>query len=543
METTWHSPQSVTPSRAVSKPIPPYLKLLAADPRETGTTVPRGYAGVEGLHTSFAVATGWTLRNAETLPKSSSQFDPWTAPVYSGVGVAPGPHVVELGDLVKPDARPRIGKQAAGDLATEIGRLLNEVRTLQKALWEREADLAAGVPVIAHRDEDEHLATRLHSVLKAGAEAVGCNSAALYLLDDATSELKMRAAFGLPLQCLLSPARPLRGSLADLEALLGHAVVLDSPEMFNAWAAPDDITYGAAVCVPVSSPTIPLGTLWMFSAQPRDFTDRETNLVEIVAGRLASDLERTMLVQSGAAQSREARAREERALPEFGTSQNKSAPRTPPMIPGWEIGGDANAGGTGGESARNSGGAFVDWWTRRDGVQFFCVAKAMSSSAEGRLIATTVQTALRAHSDYLDDPAEILQRVNQSLWSGSAGDQTAAAWLGMLDGQSDELRFATAGEITMVVFGGETTLPKVTSGLDLGLDPDAEFHTATVRPVSGESLIIRTGHATISNLSFDQKTASDLARASIQPTADDDLSDNQAVLVLRKRDKCFQRNV
>ena len=43
--------------------------------------------------------------------------------------------------------------------------------------------LAAGVPVREHDDEEQHLALRLDAILKGGAEAVGCQAAALYLLD------------------------------------------------------------------------------------------------------------------------------------------------------------------------------------------------------------------------------------------------------------------------------------------------------------------------------------------------------------------------
>ena len=444
-------PPSTPFPRAVSKPIPPYLKLLPSEPREADRAIPDRAVTIEGLSTAFSAATGWALRIVANEISPSSQFDPWTAPAHPGVGVAPGSHAVELGDWARPDVRPRVSKRTATDLASHIGRLLNEQAALQRALREREADLAAGVPVISHPGEEEHLATRLHGVLKAGAEAVGCHAAALYLLDDATSELKMRALFGLPLQCLLAPARPLRGALADLEALLGHAVVLDSPEVFNAWAAPDDFTYGAAVCVPVSSPTIPLGTLWMFSVEPRDFSDRETNLVEMVAGRLASDLERTMLIQSGVTA-----ARHERELNQLRPSPSAAMPLTPPLIPGWDISGNVQ------NPALSSGpgGAFVDWWTQPDGTQFFCVAAARPSGPDAPLIAHSIRAALRAHSDYSRQPGEILQRVNRSLWSGSSGDHTADVWFGMLDSQAAELRYASAGEVTLATFGGETVLPK-----------------------------------------------------------------------------------
>ena len=60
---------------------------------------------------------------------------------------------------------------------------------------------------------------------------------------------------------------------------------------------PED--FAAAVCVPVSTPTTLLGTLWVFCNQRRDFNDRETNILEVVAGRIAADLEREMLLRAG----------------------------------------------------------------------------------------------------------------------------------------------------------------------------------------------------------------------------------------------------
>ena len=511
----------------MSKPIPPYLKLLPCEPLDGGRALPRGAVSVEGLSAAFSAATGWTLRIGKVGPNPSSQFDPWTAPAHPGVGVAPGSHAVEIGDWVRPDARPRVSKAAAAALASEIGGLLHDVRTLQRALCEREAELAAGVPVISHRAEEEHLATRLHGVLKAGAEAVGCHAAALYLLDDATSELKMRAAFGLPMQSLLAPARPLRGALADLEALLGHAVVLDSPAVFNAWAAPDDFTYGAAVCVPVSSPTIPLGTLWMFSVEPRDFSDRETHLVEMVAGRLAADLERTMLLQSGATV-----ARNERERSDFGESNAATNHLTPTIIPGWEFAADIRHPAMSGKA----GGTFVDWWTRADGTHFFCAATARPSSGEAQRIANTIRTALRAHSDYVREPGELLQRVNQLLWSGSSGDHTADVWLGSLDPQTEELRHAFAGNATTAIFGGKSPVSPPTAALELGLDPEAKFLTHSVRPRVGEFFIARSGDA-----AFDRalpyvadRSAAELARALFAANADQ-CSTCAAGIVLQKK--------
>ena len=56
------------------------------------------------------------------------------------------------------------------------------------------------------------------------------------------------------------------------------------------WNIPEE--FPTAVCIPVSTATMPLGTLWLFSNQSRDFSEKETNVIEVVAGRVAVELER-----------------------------------------------------------------------------------------------------------------------------------------------------------------------------------------------------------------------------------------------------------
>jgi GAF domain-containing protein len=195
-------------------------------------------------------------------------------------------------------APPSGSSDAAGQLADAILRLYGQLARARQIIRHRDAELAAGVPVVARADEPERFAHLLESILRGGAEACECQAAALYMLDNATTTLKLRASFGLPIERLMQPPRPLKGAIADLEALLGHAVALERASAFGPWRVPEE--FAAALCVPVSSPTIPLGTLWFFSNHPRDFTDRQTNVAELVAGRLAAELERaTLLAQIG----------------------------------------------------------------------------------------------------------------------------------------------------------------------------------------------------------------------------------------------------
>lgn len=183
---------------------------------------------------------------------------------------------------------------AARAVQTGVGAILAENRRLSTSVWELQARLAAEAPVIRRADEEERLAQRLAAQLRAAAELVGGVAAAVYLLDGATSSLSLRAQWNLPRDRWTREPRELAEAIADLEALAGHAVVLEDTRLLPHWRCPED--YPAAVCVPISTPSIPLGTLWVFAVEPRDFSAHETNLIEIVAGRIAADLEREQLL-------------------------------------------------------------------------------------------------------------------------------------------------------------------------------------------------------------------------------------------------------
>jgi phosphoserine phosphatase RsbU/P len=250
---------------------------------------------------AFQRVTGWSLQYVNGTASKLNDGPTLAVPVNSGQD-APAGHlrlepVPGSAPARSPDAIVPADRESAAALAASIGDMLGELLQTRHALWQREAELAAGVPLVPHTEEEKPLAVRLEAVLKGGAEAVGCVAAALYLLDEGTTELKLRSSWGLPFDRLTAPARPLKGAVADLEALLGHAVVLNHTNVIRMWNAPED--FPASVCVPISTPTTLLGTLWVFSSESRDFAEQQMNILEVVAGRLASDLEREMLMRSG----------------------------------------------------------------------------------------------------------------------------------------------------------------------------------------------------------------------------------------------------
>lgn len=210
------------------------------------------------------------------------------------------PNVKIFGALVLrsvQDLEPSVPWTDAVALTEALATTLGENYRWRTELVEREAELAvAATPNVESTDESAGLASRLRDVLKTGAKALGgFDAAALYLLDDETTRLKIRALWGLPTDRFLDPPRPLRGSRADVEALLGSAVVLNEAYLAEAWKAPED--FDCSLCVPVASETTILGTIWFFSNQKREIETRELETLELIAGRVVAELEKETLCQ------------------------------------------------------------------------------------------------------------------------------------------------------------------------------------------------------------------------------------------------------
>lgn len=450
----------------VTKPLPNYPRLYREAPPEPA---PRGgdhWPGLDKLCRAFERATGWPLECMPGEPPAKDVKLVWSAPdeaAAAGTQVHVG-LASRADDAPPPPRAAQVELPSAVELAVTLGELLAEVGQLRRALWRREADLAAGVPVSPHRNTPQHLAERLEASLAGAAQAVGCHAAALYLLDESTTHLKLRSVWGLPRQTLLAPPRELSAAQADLEALLGHAVVLEDTGNHAGWRVPEEAA--AAICVPVSSATIPLGTLWVFGQQSRAFSDAEVNMVEIVAGRIAAELERETLLASGVEG-----ARLQRQWAAAARWQEEQLPRTAPLVDGWQV-----AGWTRAES--QVGGGFYDWFVRDD--DSLAVAVANCPSGDGRaleaaLAAATLQAAVRAQGEHLAAPNEVLERLNRSLWRRSTGGQTADLFYAAAQPGEGRIEYAAAGTMNAWVLSprGARRLPE--SNQPLGIDPEARF--------------------------------------------------------------------
>jgi sigma-B regulation protein RsbU (phosphoserine phosphatase) len=464
--------------KALVKQIPSYLKLVTDTTSDT-RPVSEDSAAMLNVCRAFEGATGWRLEIAAGACPTAKNDLMWSAPVNPGVGNSPG-HIRIFSSDVRPAGLPGPAPlELAVALAGSIGKLWGELVATRHALTLREGELAGGVPMVVRaRDDDAPpLGAQLEAVLRAGAQAVGCDAAALYLLDSATTELKLRSSWGLPRRRLTEPARPLRGALADLEALLGHAVVVNDERLHDYWKVPEQ-GFAACVCVPLISQSMPLGTLWAYSNPWREFSDEQTNILEVVAGRITADLERETLV--GEALAARDHARHFSAIENGG----QDLPAASPLVEGWDIAARAVVSGP-------LASTFYDWFAADDaGALSVLVGETVETGLAGALAISATRAASRAVTTESARPAKMLERINSVLWTTSNGQRAARLFHAFLEPNGGSCLYGAAGAMRCLELKSDGY--RVLDSSDAMLGSDESIDTTQVRHVmaTGESLVV-----------------------------------------------------
>jgi len=198
----------------------------------------------------------------------------------------------------------------------------------------------------------------------------------------------------------------------------------------------------------------------------------------VTAGRLAADLERETLLgeRVGGAYWKHQVAAAERA-------QRGSLPTVAPLLDHWET-----AGWVG--QADPLGGDFFDWFCLPEGWLAVGLGDAAARGIEGALSASAVKAALRSHAQYQRGPEQLLGHVNLTLWTGSAGDQSANLFAGLVETATGRIHFGSAGQLGVVVVrpGGWESLTQPSAALGVGPETQYEPQYYELRP--GEALVV-----------------------------------------------------
>lgn len=303
---------------------------------------------------------------------------------------------------------PQVTMERAQGLLRAIEEMVARLEGTERALADREAELATQVLMASCWSGVGELSARMKGVLESTARSIGAVAAAVYLLDEGTRHLKMRACFGLPKSRLVQPARDLRSSMADLEALLGNAVLLNDLHAAQEWYSPE--AYRSAIVVPIGTETMPHGTLWFWSDHARGYQPHEIEVANLAAGRLMSEIEHALL----GGEVVEGRKLIKRVV-EGGESFSSMLPDRQVLHEDYDLGGWSQQQGA-------MGGAFHHWGLTTEGKLLIGVGAAQSNHVGGGIISASALALLRSLGDRGGAIKQIFQYLNdQHARAGDAG--------------------------------------------------------------------------------------------------------------------------
>jgi phosphoserine phosphatase RsbU/P len=372
--------------------------------------------------------------------------------------------------------RPGVSVEVVQQLVDHIAALAQEVDRAWGTIRRQEAELATQVGVTLRPDEQQTLLSRLEQILQSGAVGAEFDAAALYLLDEGTSELKLRASWGLPASRLADPGRPLRGALADLEALLGNAVLLDDVEANPMWASPE--AFPTALVVPIGSPSMPHGTLWLWSRQPRKLGAQQIEVANLAASRLMAELERQVLCGQ-LQQSRHW----EGAVELASVAQADLLPGPQPLHQRIELGGWTF-------QADRVGGAFHDWDVTAGERVVAALGQAAASGVVGSLAATSCQQLVRSGWLSQWNTAQIVQRTSDLMWGEHEADWRMALGLMQLNPRTGHGQLCVAGPIQAHIVSPRGFRPVDAAGPWLAEQPQPQWQTRRFVLQPGEVLLV-----------------------------------------------------
>ena len=454
----------------MTKTIPNYLRVHRGPRPSDDVSASENVESDASFWNAYTEVTGWRV------DQEPSRLDakPNLLPADNAIEEKGASSDQSAPDVPPPPTVPQSSAQRLADAAARLSRQLNQTRT---ALRRQEAELAARAAVVVGMEDQGSLADRIESTLSMAAAACGCDSAAMYMLDDETQFLKTRAVHGLPLDRLEQPARALKGSRGDLEALVRGVITIDDVGAgpIDTWCSPE--TCASAICASINNASVPIGTLWLYSKTPKEFTAAHSTAAKMAAAQLVTEL-------AAAAVDRKPmmRRKADEAIRDIANWQYETLPTGTALAEGWLVDGMI-------ESAQPWATGWHHWDVLPDGSLVLAIAEAQDESMAGALTATIARAAMVAHIGYRHTPAQIMQRVNDTLWHTSTGDQLTSLSYVRVDPESGEGEIVSAGSISAMVVNRYGFRPLMDGRSDpLASHIDAAYRSTTFRMMTGETL-------------------------------------------------------
>jgi serine phosphatase RsbU (regulator of sigma subunit)/anti-sigma regulatory factor (Ser/Thr protein kinase) len=163
--------------------------------------------------------------------------------------------------------------------------------------------------------------------------------------------------------------------------------------------------------------------------------------------------------------------------------QRTLLPRDVPAIPGWRVARHY-------QPAREVGGDFYDFLPLPNGNVGFVIGDVTDKGVPAALVMATTRTLLRAASERLAAPGEVLERVNDLLCADIPPNMFVTCLYAILDPMTGRMRYANAGHDLPYrrVHDGVAELRAI--GMPLGLMRGMRYEERETVMLPGETVVL-----------------------------------------------------
>lgn len=241
------------------------------------------------------------------------------------------------------------------------------------------------------------------------------------------------------------------------------------------------IEHGIQLLIPLVAQNRLVGMAAMPLRPGQDYEVHELQLVTIVAGQVALQVENSRLYEEEVAKQK---MEEEMAM-----ARRIQARLLPGVIPSLQ-GVDIHAVNI---SSKQVSGDYYDLIERQDGRLALVIADVSGKGMPASILASNLQAALRAQCDTCDSPCLILERINRQIHASTDPQHFATLFLAMLDPTTRRLVYSSGGHNAPVLVRSDGTCELLEKGgLPLGAFDFGHYEEGEVFLQEGDLLFLYT---------------------------------------------------
>ena len=141
--------------------------------------------------------------------------------------------------------------------------------------------------------------------------------------------------------------------------------------------------------------------------------------------------------------------------------------------------------------AKEVGGDLFDYIIRNEKL-FFCIGDVSGKGVSSAMLMAGTHSLFRAVSTHDNDPAHIMQAINETLCQGTSLDMFVTLFVGVLDLPTGHLHYCNAGHNPPIIIENQPVTLKCEANLPVGIFEDTNYERQETQLHSGNVLFLYT---------------------------------------------------